>query len=62
MNLINDIDSELAYAVLIEKKHAEKIDSSEIVPLIKRLNDALRSISAKETQSKKLPLTHSQKQ
>ena len=47
MNLISDLESELAYAVLIEKKHAEKISSEEVLPLIKRLNDALESVSAK---------------
>jgi hypothetical protein len=52
MNLINDLDGELAYAVLIEKKHAEKINSEEIIPLIKRLNEALRSIATE----KKAPL------
>jgi hypothetical protein len=48
MNTINDLDGELAYAVLIEKKHSEKINSAEIIPLIRRLNEALRSISSKE--------------
>ena len=47
MNLISDLESELAYAVLIEKKHSEKISSEEVLPLIKRLNDALESVSAK---------------
>lgn len=55
MNLISDLESELAYAVLIEKKHSEKISSEDVLPLIKRLNDALESISSKETMTKTLP-------
>lgn len=52
MNLISEIESELAFAVLIEKRHAEKIDKQDVLPLIKRLNDALESVSAKEAETK----------
>lgn len=45
MNLINDLDTEIAFAVLIEKKHNEKIESKDILPLIGRLNKALEQIS-----------------
>ena len=47
MNLISDLETELAYAVLIEKKHSEKISSEEMLRLMKRLNDALESVSEK---------------
>lgn len=52
MNLISDLESELAYAVLIEKKHADKIGSKDILPLIERLNDALASVSSKDETEK----------
>lgn len=48
MNLINDLDTEIAFAVLIEKKHREKIESKEIFPLIGRLNKALEKVSEKD--------------
>ncbi len=44
MNLINDLDTEIAFAVLFEKKHNEKIASKDILPLIGRLNKALEEI------------------
>lgn len=52
MNLISDLESDLAYAVLIEKKHTEKIGSQDVLLLIKRLNEALASISAKNEKTK----------
>jgi hypothetical protein len=45
MNLINDLDTEIAFAVLVEKKHNEKIESKDVLPLIGRLNKALEEIS-----------------
>lgn len=45
MNLINDLDTEIAFAVLVEKKHNEKIESKDILPLLGRLNKALEEIS-----------------
>lgn len=45
MNLINDLDTEIAFAVLVDKKHYKKIESKDILPLIGRLNKALEQIS-----------------
>ncbi len=45
MNLINDLDTEIAFAVLVDKKHNEKIESKDVLPLIGRLNKALEEIS-----------------
>jgi hypothetical protein len=45
MNLINDLDTEIAFAVLVDKKHNEKIESKDILSLIGRLNKALEEIS-----------------
>jgi hypothetical protein len=52
MNLMSDLGNELALAVLIEKKHSEKISSKDILPLIKRLKDALQAISSKKEAEK----------
>lgn len=49
MNLINDLDTEIAFAVLIEKKHKEKMESKEIFPLIGRLNKALEEVSENDS-------------
>lgn len=51
MNLINDIDTEIAFAVLIEKKHNEKIETKEIPSLIGRLNEALEKVSESEKET-----------
>ncbi len=45
MNLINDLDTEIAFAVLFEKRHTGKIKSQDILPLIGRLNKVLKQIS-----------------
>lgn len=50
MNLINDLDTEIAFAVLIEKKHEEKIETKEVFSLIGRLNKALEKISEKDKE------------
>lgn len=48
MNLINDLGNELAYAVLVEKKHAEKMSSKDVLPLLKRIKDASQPTSSEE--------------
>ena len=48
MNLINDLGSELAQAVLVEKKHREKISSKDVLPLISRIADALEPSSTEK--------------
>lgn len=48
MDMINDLGCELALAVLIEKKHREKIESKDVLPLISKIKEALRQISAEE--------------
>lgn len=52
MNLISDLGSELALAVLIEKRHSEKISSDDILPLIERLKNALQPVSRLEESEK----------
>lgn len=56
MNLINELESELAFAVLIEKKHSEKINSEDVLPLIKRINNVLESALTKENMTNAISL------
>lgn len=48
MDLVNDLGNDLAFAMLIEKKHVEKIDSREILPLISKIREILEPISEKD--------------
>lgn len=48
MNLINDLGDEVAFAVLVEKRHLEKIDSGDVLPLISRIKEVLQAVSAEE--------------
>jgi hypothetical protein len=55
MNLLNELENDLALAFLVEKKHMEKIDSKDARALIAKVKDALYTISCKnETSSKTL--------
>lgn len=44
MDLIDDLNNELIFSVLVEKKHTEKINSKEVPALINRLRYALQTI------------------
>ncbi|HQU81523.1 MAG TPA: hypothetical protein PKY59_00265 [Pyrinomonadaceae bacterium] len=46
MNLLDELGNDLAFAFLVEKRHVEKIDSKEVVVLIKRIKDVLKPISS----------------
>jgi len=48
MNLLNDLSSELAMAILVEKKHAGKVSRNEGVKLIGKVRDVLETISDDE--------------
>ncbi len=56
MNLINDLGTEIAFAFLVEKRHNEKINSKDVLPLIGRLNEALEQISAREELAEQILL------
>lgn len=55
MNLINDLGAEIAFAVLVEKRHNEKIKTKDILSLIGRLNEALKQSAEKEDLAGSLP-------
>ncbi len=48
MELVNDLGSDVALAILVEKKHSEKIDSKEILPLISKIREILEPISYRD--------------
>ena len=50
MNLLNDLSSELAMAILVEKKHAGKVTRNEGVQLIGKVRDVLETISDDEKE------------
>ena len=43
MELINDVETDLAVAILVEKRYQQKLDSDEAVALITRVRDLLES-------------------
>lgn len=56
MSLINDLDTEIAFAVLVERKYQEKIESKDVLKLIGRLNKALEEISENDEKEAKYAL------
>lgn len=48
MDLINDLNNELAVSVLVKKEHTEKIKSQDVPVLIDRLRNALRLMNSVE--------------
>lgn len=48
MNLLSDLSSELAMAILVEKKHAGIVSRNEGVKLIGKVRDALQTVSQDE--------------
>ncbi|MGI8639156.1 MAG: hypothetical protein ACR2MG_04310 [Pyrinomonadaceae bacterium] len=54
MDLVNELSSELALAFLVEKKYAEKVNTSDILVLISKIKEVLQPLSAKENCGEKL--------
>lgn len=48
MDLVNDLGNDLVLAMLVEKRHSEKIDSAEVLPLISRIREILEPVSARD--------------
>ncbi|NNF00285.1 MAG: hypothetical protein HKN25_14795 [Pyrinomonadaceae bacterium] len=48
MELIHDLESDLALAILLEKKYSEKIEAKDVVSLVTRVNETLRYVSLKD--------------
>lgn len=48
MQLVNELENELAFAVLVEGKSGEKLQSKDVLPLIDRIREILEPISEKD--------------
>ena len=46
MNLVNELSNELVLAFLVEKKHAEKLNTNDVLALIGRVKEVLLPLSA----------------
>ena len=57
MNLINDLDTDIALAVLVNNKHEKNIEFKDILPLIGRLNKALEQVSQTDEETNEPLLT-----
>ncbi len=49
MDLVNELSSELALAFLVEKKHAEKLNTNDVLALIGRVKEVLLPLSAEKS-------------
>lgn len=49
MNLVNELSNELALAFLVEKKHAEKLNTHQVLALIGRVKEVLLPLSAEKS-------------
>ena len=45
MNLVNELENDLALAYLVNKKNAEKVDSKDVVALMNRIREVLQPVS-----------------
>ena len=45
MDLIDDLGNDLALAFLVEKKYRQKIDSKDVLALIRRIKAALNRVA-----------------
>lgn len=48
MNLLSDINSDLAMAIILDNKHSQKLNSSEALELINKINEILEPISTEQ--------------
>lgn len=55
MDLVNDLNNELAVSVLVKKEHTEKIKSRDVPVLIDRMRNALKMINSFEKLEHQTP-------
>jgi hypothetical protein len=46
MDLISDLETDLAFAFLVEQKYVQKLDNREVIELIVRVKTALETVAA----------------
>lgn len=49
MDLVNELSGELALAFLVEKKHAEKLNTNDALALIGRVKEVLLPLSSEKS-------------
>lgn len=48
MNLVNELENDLALAFLVEKKHSEQLDSTKVTELLDRVRQILQPLSIED--------------
>lgn len=48
MDLVNDLENDLALAFLVEKQHSEKIETKEVMALLNKVREVLKPLSTEE--------------
>ena len=51
MNLVNELENDLALAFLVEKKHSEKIESKQVIALLNKVREVLKPLSTDDVLS-----------
>ena len=51
MDLVNELENDLALAFLVEKIHSERIDSKEVLLLLDKVREVLEPLSTDEKLS-----------
>ena len=57
MNLLSDLSNELALAILVDKKHSEKVGLNEAANLIGKVREVLQPVSIDQKDRKPIFLT-----
>lgn len=60
MNLVNELENDLALAFLVDKKYSEKVDSAEVVALMDRVREILQPLSAEDENLSEIVLAAGQ--
>lgn len=48
MDLVNELENDLALAFLVEKKYSEKIESTEVMALLSKVREILKPCAPEE--------------
>jgi hypothetical protein len=57
MDLINDLENDMAFAFFVEKRHSQKINSEDSLALIRNLRSSLNMLATREIDADKLTET-----
>jgi hypothetical protein len=48
MQMVNELENDLAFAVLVDRKNGQEIESKDLLPLINRIREVLEPISERD--------------